>query len=280
MKKGALFVVATPIGNLEDITMRALRVLKEVGLIAAEDTRHTKKLLTHFGIDTPLTSFHEHNERGKASHIVEKLLAGMDVALVSDAGTPAISDPGYRLVALAIENGVETVPVPGASAIVSLVSVSGLPTDEFTFMGFLPSKGGELRSLLRSLKGSARTLVFYESPRRLRDALEAVIETLGDIHVVVGRELTKVHEEIIRGRASEALMKIADEPRGEITLILRTEESAVEFDMTARLEELLKGGAKLNDAVKVVAADSGMKKSEVYKEALAIRERMKGKEQE
>jgi len=279
MKKGTLFVVATPIGNLEDISMRALRVLKEAGVVAAEDTRHTKKLLTHFGIDTPLTSCHEHNERGKSAHIVEKLLAGVDVALVSDAGTPAISDPGYRLVALAIENNVTVVPVPGPSAIVSLVSVSGLPTDEFTFMGFLPSKGGELRRLLQSLKGSSRTVVFYESPRRLRDALEAVIETLGDIHVVVGRELTKVHEEIIRGKASEALVKIAGEIRGEVTLILRTEESPVEFDLRGRLEELLRSGAKLNDAVKAVAADSGAHKSEVYKEALAIRERMKGEEQ-
>ncbi|MCC6502188.1 MAG: 16S rRNA (cytidine(1402)-2'-O)-methyltransferase [Deltaproteobacteria bacterium] len=280
MKKGSLFVVATPIGNLEDITMRAVRVLKDAGLIAAEDTRHTKKLLVHFGIDTPLTSCHEHNERGKAAFIVEKLLSGVDVALVSDAGTPAISDPGYRLVALAIENGVTIVPIPGASAIVSLVSASGLPTDEFTFKGFLPSKEGELKKLLQGLKGKARTYVFYESPRRLRDTLEAVIETLGDIQVVIGRELTKLHEEIIRGKASEALSALSSEPKGEVTLILRTNEETVAFDFHGRLEELLSSGAKLNDAVKAVAADSGHPRSEVYKEALAIKERLKEKEHE
>lgn len=280
MKQGSLFVVATPIGNLEDITMRAVRVLKEASLIAAEDTRHTKKLLVHFGIDTPLTSCHEHNEKGKAAFIVEKLLEGADVALVSDAGTPAISDPGYRLVALAIEKGITVVPVPGASAIVSLVSASGLPSDEFTFKGFLPSKEGELKRLLQGLKGEARTYVFYESPRRLRDALEAVIETLGDIQVVLGRELTKLHEEIIRGKASEALSRLSPEPKGEVTLILRTNEETTAFDFHGRLEELLVSGAKLNDAVKAVAADSGHPRSEVYKEALAIKERLKEKELE
>lgn len=275
---GSLFVVATPIGNLEDITLRALRVLKEAGLIAAEDTRHTKKLLTHFGIDTSLTSYHEHNERGKASVIVEKLLSGTDVALVSDAGTPGISDPGYRLIKLAIENGIKVIPVPGASAIVSIVSVSGLPTDEFTFKGFFPSKEGEIKKLLQDLKGT-QTFVFYESPRRLRRTLELVLETLGDIYVVIGRELTKMHEEIMRGRVVEILADLPDEIRGEITLVLRTEEAVKEFDYKKRLEELLSQGAKLNDAVKAVAADSNLPKSEVYREALSIKERLKEKEQ-
>jgi 16S rRNA (cytidine1402-2'-O)-methyltransferase len=279
MKQGTLFVVATPIGNLEDMTIRAVRVLKEVGLIAAEDTRHTKKLLVHFGIGAPLTSYHEHNERGKSALIVEKLLSGTDVALVSDAGTPGISDPGYRLVGLAVEKGIRIVPVPGASAIISLVSVSGLPTDEFTFKGFLPSKEGELKKLLQGLKGGAATTIFYESPRRLARSLELVLETLGDIHVVIGRELTKMHEEVIRGRASEVLAGLPDEIKGEVTLILRTEEQKEGFDHLARLEELLSSGAKLNDAVKAVAADSGIPRSEVYKEALAIRERLKEKEQ-
>lgn len=278
MKTGTLFVVATPIGNLEDMTIRAVRVLKEAGLIAAEDTRHTKKLLTHFGIDSPLTSYHEHNEREKAARIVEKLLSGTDVALVSDAGTPGISDPGYRLVGLAVEKGIRIVPVPGASAIISLVSVSGLPTDEFSFKGFLPSKEGELKRLLQSLKGVAATTVFYESPRRLRRSLELVLETLGDIHIVVGRELTKLHEEILRGKASELLGRIPEEIKGEVTLILRTEEEREQFDYRQRLEELLASGAKLNDAVKAVAADSGIPRSEVYKEALAIKERLKEKE--
>lgn len=278
MKTGTLFVVATPIGNLEDMTMRAVRVLKEAGLIAAEDTRHTKKLLVHFGIDTPLTSYHEHNEREKAGHIVDKLLSGTDVALVSDAGTPGISDPGYRLVGLAVEEGIRIIPVPGASAIISLVSVSGLPTDEFTFKGFLPSKEGEIRRLIQGLKGMAATTIFYESPRRLRRSLELVLETLGDIHVVIGRELTKLHEEIMRGKASELLGRIPEEIKGEVTLILRTEEEKEQFDYRQRLEELLSSGAKLNDAVKAVAADSGIPRSEVYKEALAIKERLKEKE--
>lgn len=278
MKQGTLFVVATPIGNLEDMTIRAVRVLKEAGLIAAEDTRHTKKLLTHFAVDTPLTSYHEHNEREKAGSIVEKLLSGTDVALVSDAGTPGISDPGYRLVGLAVEKGIRIIPVPGASAIISLVSVSGLPTDEFSFKGFLPSKEGELKRLLQGLKGRAATTIFYESPRRLRRSLELVLETLGDIHAVIGRELTKIHEEVIRGRVSEVLAGLSEEIKGEVTLILRTEDESVSFDYRERLEELLSSGAKLNDAVKAVAADSGVPRSEVYKEALAIRERQKEKE--
>lgn len=276
--KGTLYVVATPIGNLEDMTIRAVRVLKEASVIAAEDTRHTKKLLVHFGIQTPLTSYHEHNERDKSALMVEKLLSGSDVALVSDAGTPGISDPGYRLVALAVEKGIRVVPVPGPSAIVSLVSVSGLPTDEFSFRGFLPTKEGELRRLLQGLRGRALTSVFYESPRRLARSLELVLEVLGDIQVVIGRELTKMHEEIVRGTAKEALAKMPADLKGEVTLILRTEEEREGFDLKARLEELLSSGAKLGDAVKAVAADSGVPRSEVYREALSIKERLKEKE--
>lgn len=274
---GTLYIVATPIGNLEDMTMRAVRVLKETGLIAAEDTRHTKKLLTHFGIGTPLTSYHEHNEQEKASSVVQRLLAGTDVALVSDAGTPGISDPGYRLIRLAIEHGIRVVPVPGPSAIISLVSVSGLPADEFTFKGFLPSKEGEANRVLHQMKGRPGTFVFYESPRRLKRTLELVLEALGDIHAVVGRELTKLHEEIVRGRVSAILAGLPGEVKGEITLILRTEEEKEGFDFRARLAELLAAGARLNDAVKAVAVDSGLPRSEVYREALAMKERMKEK---
>ncbi len=270
---GRLFVVATPIGNLEDMTLRALRVLKEAALIAAEDTRHTKKLLDHYGIATQLTSYHEHNEREKAKGLVERLLEGADIALVSDAGTPGISDPGYRLVKLAIENSVEVVSIPGPSAVISLVSVSGLPTDRFTFLGFLPEKQSHLRALLRGLSVEAATYVFHESPNRIKATLEALVEELGDIRVVIGRELTKMHEEVLRGTVSEAIAALSDrEIKGEITVVVRTEERA-KGDFRPALAGLIESGAKLNDAVKAIAKDFDLPRSEVYREALAIKEK-------
>lgn len=275
MRSGSLYIVATPIGNLEDITLRALRVLKEVSLIAAEDTRHTKKLMSHYGIDTRLTSYHEHNEREKAPEIIERLRAGADVALVSDAGTPGISDPGYRLVRLAVENSLPVVPVPGPSALLSVLSVSGMPMDEFTFKGFPPPGGAQLKKFLLELKRPEHTFVMYESPRRITETLGALIGVLGDIEVLVGREMTKVHEEILRGRASEVKKTLEEKGgiKGEITLVVRT-ESLIEgaTDFRAELEGLLKSGFRLKDAVKAVADEFGLNKSEVYKEALKIKE--------
>src|SRR3990172_4797851 len=185
MSGGKLFIVATPIGNLEDVTIRAIRILKEASLIAAEDTRHTKKLLDHYGIATPLTSYHEHNEREKAKHLVGRLLEGEDIALVSDAGTPGISDPGYRLVKLAVENSIPVISIPGPSAIISLVAISGLPTDRFTFMGFIPSRTGERQRFLAGLKGIKKTIVLYASPKRLPAALSDINNTLGDVDMVI-----------------------------------------------------------------------------------------------
>ena len=193
---GALYIVATPIGNLEDITQRALRVLGEVDLIACEDTRHTRKLLTHYGINTPTISYHEHNERERATELLARLQAGASLAIVSDAGTPGINDPGFRVVRLAIENGVRVIPVPGPSALITALVSSGLPTDEFFFGGFLPAKSNARRGRLSELRTTPATLVFYEAPHRIAATLKDAHEILGEREAVVARELTKMHEEI------------------------------------------------------------------------------------
>src|SRR5271155_1687277 len=219
----SLYLVATPIGNLEDITLRALRVLKEVDLIACEDTRRTLKLLSHYGIQTRLVSYHEHNEMTKAAELVVDLEGGAKIALVTDAGMPGISDPGFRLIALAIRHHVPVVPIPGASAFLAALVASGLPTDSFRFSGFLPSKSGQRRKLLESVKDSPRTQVFYEAPHRLLETLADVVELLGnDRQVVVAREVTKLHEEFLRGRAREILeqFKSRGGVKGEITLLI------------------------------------------------------------
>jgi 16S rRNA (cytidine1402-2'-O)-methyltransferase len=202
---GRIFIVSTPIGNLEDITLRALRVLREVDLIAAEDTRHTRKLLSHFDIHTPLTSFYQHQQFRQAPALLEKALAGKTLALVTDAGTPGISDPGSWLVRQALAAGIAVTPVPGPSALVTLLSVSGLPTDRFVFEGFLPVKAGKKRRILERLAVEERTLVFYESPHRLEKTLALMLEVLGDRPAAVGRELTKVYEEVNRGTLGEIL---------------------------------------------------------------------------
>src|SRR5215475_8272320 len=218
---GTLYLVATPIGNLADITHRALQVLKDVDLIACEDTRHTNKLLNHYGITTKTISYHEHNEQQRASYLIEKLKEGSNIAVVSDAGTPSISDPGFRLVRAAIENDITVVPVPGPSALISALIAAGLPTDEFFFAGFLPSRTNARRTRLSELQSVPGTLIFYEAPHRLAAALKDALEVLGEREAVVARELTKLHEEIRRGRLSELAEHYAKEvPRGEIVLIV------------------------------------------------------------
>src|SRR6201993_2314442 len=225
----ALYLVATPIGNLEDVTLRALRVLKEVDVIACEDTRQTQKLLNHYAIATRTTSYHEHNEITKSAELVKEMQEGASVALVTDAGMPGISDPGFRLITLAIRHQIPVVPVPGATAFLAALVASGLPTDSFRFSGFLPAKAGQRRALLESINASPRTQVFYDAPHRLLETLKDVVEVLGaERHVVVAREVTKLHEEFLRGRSGEILetLKSRGEIKGEITLIIgKAEES-------------------------------------------------------
>ena len=227
---GTLYIVATPIGNLSDISARALETLRQVSRIACEDTRHTAKLLNHYGITTPTVSYHEHNERERAAELVERLQAGSSIALVSDAGTPLVSDPGYRLVQQATAAGITVVPIPGASATLAALAASGLATDEFRFCGFLPPKAGARRSRLADLREETCTLVFFEAPHRLADTLADMEAELGDRPVVVARELTKMHEEFLRGTLAEIRAKLAGvEPKGEVTLVVgRAEATAID----------------------------------------------------
>ncbi len=218
---GTLYIVATPIGNLEDITFRAKRILSEVDLIAAEDTRHTRKLLAHFDIHTPLTSFSQHHEKGKAPKIIEQIKEGANVALVSDAGTPCISDPGYPLLVAAIEAGIEIVPVPGASAAIAALSAAGLPTDRFTFIGFLPEKPGKRRAAIEGLADYDHTLVFYLSKWKAAKQLAEMCDVFGDRKACIARELTKVHEEFARGTLSELASRFEEKPpKGELVLVV------------------------------------------------------------
>jgi 16S rRNA (cytidine1402-2'-O)-methyltransferase len=218
---GMLYVVATPIGNLEDITLRALRILREVDLIATEDTRRTRILLDHYQIDKPLTSLYDHNEVHKAPTLIRRLHEGISIALVSEAGTPLISDPGYRLVQLAIAHGIMVVPIPGPAAVIAAITVAGLPTDRFVFEGFLPKKPGKRRKRLESLRGELRTMIFYESPRRLYDLLGDIQALWGDRRMVVARELTKKFEEILRGRITEVRAQLEEHPpQGEVTVVV------------------------------------------------------------
>jgi 16S rRNA (cytidine1402-2'-O)-methyltransferase len=271
-----LYLVATPIGNLEDITLRALRVLKEVDLIACEDTRQTLKLLNHYDIKTRLVSYHQHNEVTKAAELVVDLEGGAQIALVTDAGMPGISDPGFRLIALAIRHHVPVVPIPGASAFLAALVASGLPTDSFRFGGFLPSKSGQRRKLLESVKDSPRTQVFYEAPHRLLETLSDVAEVLGeDRHVVVAREVTKIHEEFLRGRVREILeqFKARGDVKGEITLLIaKPEEGAAAgasdtVSVAQRVREIMtKDKVDEKAALKKVAKERGIGKSEAYRE--------------
>jgi 16S rRNA (cytidine1402-2'-O)-methyltransferase len=272
-----LYLVGTPIGNLEDITLRAVRVLKEVDVIACEDTRQTQKLLNHYGITTRTISYHEHNEITRSAELVKEMQEGASVALVSDAGMPGISDPGFRLVSLAIRHRVPVVPIPGASAFLAALVASGLPTDSFRFSGFLPAKRGERRAMLEAIKSSPRTQVFYETPHRIVEALEDVIEVLGtDRQIVVAREVTKLHEEFLRGRASEGLqaLRSRDGVKGEITLLIgKAEEAQAQVSVEARVGvrqrvEQIMAEEKIDQkaALKKVARERGASKSEVYRE--------------
>jgi 16S rRNA (cytidine1402-2'-O)-methyltransferase len=275
---GILYLVATPIGNLEDITLRALRVLKEVDLIAAEDTRHTQHLLTHYGIKTPLTSYHEHNERRKAQFLVERLQSGNSVALVTDAGTPAISDPGYRLVTAAIAAEIPVTPIPGPSAVTAVLAASGLPTDRFGFEGFLPAAKSDRRDRLHALKDDTRSLVFYEAPHRLKECLRDICEILGDREVVLAREVTKIHEEFRRGLASEQLGKLANqEVRGEITLVVRgaaDQPQVSEATLEAEIRRLRAAGMHVKAIAESLGERYGYSKKSIYRLALELDKRL------
>ncbi len=273
----ALYLVGTPIGNLEDITLRALRILKEVDVIACEDTRQTQKLLNHFAISTRTTSYHEHNEAEKSAELVKQMQAGSSVALVTDAGMPGISDPGYRLITLAIQNGIPVVPIPGAAAFLSALVASGLPTDRFEFRGFLPSKLGERRATLDAIQNSPQTQVFYEAPHRIVDALADVVDTLGPSRpVVVAREVTKLHEEFLRGRADDVLanLKSRESVKGEITLLIGKAEQGhgaadapVRLSVKQRVEQIMsEENIDEKAALKKVAKERGVSKSEAYRE--------------
>jgi 16S rRNA (cytidine1402-2'-O)-methyltransferase len=277
---GALYLVATPIGNLADITHRAIDVLNNVELIACEDTRHTRKLLQHYGIGTRTVSYHEHNEQERARQLIELLRDGKDVAVVSDAGTPSISDPGFRLVRAAIENDVQIVPVPGPSALISAVIAAGLPTDEFFFGGFLPARSNARRTRLTELRSVPGTLIFYEAPHRLAETLRDALETLGEREAVVARELTKLHEEIRRGRLSELAEHYSKEdPRGEIVLlidrtILETTDRKDRTDsktVSSLVDQFERDGLDHRAALKKAARELGLSRAEAYRRLIAER---------
>ncbi len=276
---GVLYLVATPIGNLEDITLRALRILKDADAVACEDTRQTQKLLNHYGVTTRTVSYHEHNEMTRAAELVVELEEGARVALVSDAGMPAISDPGYRLISLAIRHGIPVVPIPGASAFVAALAASGLPTDSFRFGGFLPPKRGARLKELEQFRDSPRTQIYYEAPHRLKETLADLVEVMGpERQVVIAREVTKLHEEFLRGHAGDLVRQLAErEIKGEITLLIRAAETAgagpvavalpQKKSLRSRLQEVMQE-RQLDEkaALKVVARERGVSKSEAYRE--------------
>ncbi len=276
---GVLYVVATPIGNLEDMTYRAVRVLQEADLIACEDTRQTQKLLDHYGIKKPTVSYHDHNEAERAQELLAKLVQGLNIAQVSDAGMPGISDPGYRVVTLAVERGFTVVPVPGASALTAALAASGLPTDAFEFRGFLPAKSGQRRTMLESLQGNPHTVVVYEAPHRIREALQDIVEVLGpQTPVVIARELTKIHEEFIRGHANQVLAILQErELKGEITLLIGKSDarhSHLTENVATRLKEIMaQQSVDEKAALKILAKEQGRSKSELYRELQRIQTR-------
>jgi 16S rRNA (cytidine1402-2'-O)-methyltransferase len=271
---GTLYIVGTPIGNLEDITLRALRILGQVGLIAAEDTRASRRLLSHYDINTPLTSYWEHNKLTKLEYVMDALET-KDVALVSKAGMPGISDPGYELIKAAIERGIDVVPVPGPSAVTSSLVISGLPTDSFLYLGFLPRKRGKRVRLLQSLAGETRTIVAFEAPHRLLRTLKDIRETLGERFVAITRELTKLHEEVVRGSVSEVVDRFeGNPPRGEVTLVVQgaEEESWDQGMIKKALARFRDEGMSGSDAVREVAKLGRRPRNEVYRIWLSMEE--------
>jgi len=280
---GCLYVVATPIGNLEDISLRALRILKECDAIACEDTRQTVKLLTHFDMQKRLVSYHEHNEITRAAEMIIELEQGAKVALVTDAGTPSISDPGQRLVSLCLRHNIDVVPVPGPCAFVAALAASGMPIEEFTFVGFLPSRPTERRKRLRGLVAEPRTLALYEAPHRLLDTLEDALEILGNRPAVIARELTKVYEEFVRGHMEDLLAAVRKKaPRGEITLLIgeadgepqhHADNEKAKIPLARRVEEVMRERNLDNKAaLKEVARERGLTRREAYKQLLITRD--------
>ena len=275
---GTLYLVATPIGNLADITHRALQVLKDVDLIACEDTRHTHKLLQHYGITTKTISYHEHNEQQRTRQLIDQLKQGSDIAVVSDAGTPSISDPGFRLVRAAIENDVTVVPVPGPSALISALIAAGLPTDEFFFAGFLPSRTNARRNRLAELRTVPGTLIFYEAPHRLAMTLKDAYEILGEREAAVARELTKLHEQIKRGRLSElaSYFEDHDKARGEIVVLIDRNVIAEATDrpeasIAALVDRFEQEGMDHRAALKKAARELGLSRAEAYRKLMATK---------
>lgn len=278
VRHGKLYIVATPIGNLEDISLRALKVLKGVRLIAAEDTRRTKKLLSAYQITTRLTSLYEHNELKKRSVLVDAILAGADIAYVSDAGTPGLSDPGYLLVQEALAHGIQIVPIPGACAAIAALSIAGLPMDSFVFHGFLPSRSGKRRHFLEFLKDETKTMIFYESPNRLMATLNDMLAVLGDRGVMVARELTKIYEETTRGKLTDVIAAWRGrDVKGEITLLLAGKEKLDDVcseEHVLKLLELYKKSAGLSerDMVEKISRELGLSRRMVYRLAMQAKE--------
>ncbi|HVS88937.1 MAG TPA: 16S rRNA (cytidine(1402)-2'-O)-methyltransferase [Candidatus Acidoferrum sp.] len=281
---GCLYLVATPIGNLEDITLRALRILRESDQIACEDTRHTQKLLNHYEIAKPLVSYHEHNEMTRAPELLIALEQGANIALVSDAGMPLVSDPGYRLVTLCLRHKISVVPIPGPSALLAALAASGLPNEEFLFVGFLPPRSGERQRALERLRIEDRTIIFYEAPHRVQECIADAREILGDRPACLAREVTKLHEEFLRGKLSELLTSLEERPaRGEITLLIGAAEASEARhhadsaqSLAARVEELMHQ-AKLDrkEALKLAAKEHGITRRAAYGQLISSREQLK-----
>jgi 16S rRNA (cytidine1402-2'-O)-methyltransferase len=278
--KGMLYVVATPIGNMEDITLRALNVLNQVDLIAAEDTRHTGKLLKYHNIKSHLISYHEHNEKERTPLLIERIESGASIALVSNAGTPTVSDPGYLLLQSAVEKGIKVIPIPGASAGIAALSISGMPTDSFIFIGFCAKKKTKRLKQLQELADEKRTLIFYENPGRILAFMEELSDVMGDRYGVLCREMTKLHEEFLRGRLSELKDTLSRRPavKGECTLLVKGCEENTEVSRDVIRAELIealdKKEGKISEASRIIAKKYGLSKNEVYEEALKLKRKM------